>query len=299
MHPDPGGPRVGGSHTRAKRATRGRVFSTQLTHVRPVNKAAFFVNSALTFAFAELSTAALHETGHGLMAQSLGFSPKIYAFYEDNPTGTIHQSLAILAAGPVASLILGLLFRAWYRSGEPRYSLGRLLLFWMSWLGIMQFVNYLIVTPWLTAGDTAQIADLLHVPVWGRYLVAAFGMVALFILTRPAAHDMLALAPQSEALDTPRDRRRFIVRSFYLPLFAGTLLTAPGGIGGLPTIVFYGMLGTIGNIDVIAFSLYRTGDEFVRKNAPGEAVRIEPITVVLYLIMVALYIFVLARGLPV
>jgi hypothetical protein len=264
-----------------------------------VSKAALFVNSALAFAFAELLTAALHETGHGLMAQALGFSPKIYAFYEDNPTGTVHQSLAILAAGPIASLILGLLFRAWFRSGEPRYSLGRLLLFWMAWLGIMQFVNYLIVTPWLTAGDTAQIADLLHVPVWGRYLVSAFGLGVLIILTRPAAHDMLCLAPASEALDTPRDRRRFIIRSFYLPLFAGTVLTAPGGIGGLPTIVFYGMLGTIGNIDVIAFSLFRTGDEFERKRTPGEALRIEPVAIVLYLIMVALYVFVLARGLPV
>ena len=264
-----------------------------------MNKAALFVNSALAFAFAELLTAALHETGHGLMAQALGFSPKIYAFYEDNPTGTIHQSLAILAAGPIASLILGLFFRAWYRSGKPRYSLGRLLLFWMSWLGIMQFVNYLIVTPWLTAGDTAHIADLLNVPVWGRYLVSAVGWAVVVLLTRPAARDMLSLAPESESLDTPRARRRFIVRSFYLPLFAGTLLTALGGIGGLPMIVVYGMLGTIGNIDIIAFSLFRTGDEFVPKREPGEPLRIESVAVVLYLIMLALYIFVFARGLPV
>jgi len=152
----------------------------------------------------------------------------------------------------------------------------------------------------LTAGDTAQIADLLHVPLWGRYVVSALGLVVLVVfLTRPAAHDMLALAPESETLDTPRDRRRFIIRSFYLPLFAGTLLTAAGGIGGLPTIVFYGMLGTIGNIDVIAFSLFRTGDEFEHKRTPGEPLRIEPAAIVLYLIMVALYIFVLARGLAV
>ena len=264
-----------------------------------MNKAALFVNSAVGFAFAELMTAALHETGHGLMAQALGFSPKIYAFYEDNPTGTVHQSLAILAAGPVVSLMLGLFFRAWYRSGEPRYSLGRLLLFWMAWLGIMQFVNYLIVTPWLAAGDTAQIADLLHVPTWGRYLVSAVGWAALLFLTRPAAYDMFCLAPESVALNAPRDRRRFILRSFYLPLLVGTVLTAPGGIGGQPMIVFYGMLATIGNIDVIALSLYRTGDAFALKRASGDPLRIEPVAIVLYLIMVALYIVVLARGLPV
>lgn len=264
-----------------------------------MNKTALFVNSAVGFAFAELMTAALHETGHGLTAQALGFSPKIFAFYEDNPTGTVHQSLAILAAGPVVSLTLGLFFRASYRSGEPRYSLGRLLLFWMAWLGIMQFVNYLIVTPWLAAGDTAQIADLLHVPTWGRYIVSANGWAALIFLTRPAAYDMFCLAPESVALDAPRDRRRFILRSFYLPLLAGTVLTALGGIGGQPMIVFYGMLATIGNIDVIALSLYRTGEEFALKRTPGDALRIEPVAIVLYVIMVALYIFVLSRGLPV
>lgn len=264
-----------------------------------MSRARFFVNSAFAFAFAELTTAALHETGHGLMAQALGFSPKIYAFYEDNPTGTIHQSIAILAAGPLASLVLGLLFRAWYRSGEARYDLGRLLLFWLAWLGIMQFVNYVIVTPWLTAGDTAQIADLFRVPTWGRYLISAAGWVVLAVLTRPAIQDMLALAPQSEPLDTPRDRRRFVLRSFYSPLFVGTLLTAAGGVGGQPTIVLYGMLATIGNIDVVAFSLFRSGEEPPRMRTPGQPLKVEPVAIVLYLIVVAFYVFVLARGLPV
>ena len=264
-----------------------------------MNRAALFVNSALAFAFCELSTAALHETGHGLMAQALGFSPKIYAFFEDNPTGTIHQNLAILAAGPIASLILGLLFRAWYRSTPAGYTFGRLMLFWMAWLGIMQFVNYIIVTPWLTAGDTAQIADLLHAPVWVRYVVSAIGWIVLFPLTKPAAHDMLALAPQGTMLDTPRDRRRFILGGFYLPLFLGTALTAPGGVGGRPMIVLYGMLATIGNIDIIALSLFRMGDMFALTRGQEAPLRIEPNAIVLYVIIVAFYILVLPHGLPV
>jgi len=264
-----------------------------------VNRAALFVNSALAFAFSELLTAALHETGHGLMAQALGFSPKIYAFFEDNPTGTIHQSLAILAAGPIASLILGLLFRAWYRSTPTGYSFARLLLFWMAWLGIMQFVNYIIVTPWLTAGDTAVIADLLHAPVWVRYVASAVGWIVLFLLTKPAAHDMLALAPQAATLETPRDRRRFIMGGFYLPLIVGTALTAPGGIGGQPMIVLYGLLATIGNIGIIALSLFRTGDEFAVDRGQDAPLRIEPTAIALYLIIVAFYILILARGLAV
>ncbi len=62
---------------------------------------ALFVNSALAFASAELLTAALHESGHGLAAQFFGFSPHIYAFYENNPSGDACETLTILAAGGV------------------------------------------------------------------------------------------------------------------------------------------------------------------------------------------------------
>ena len=58
------------------------------------------INSALAFASAELVTAALHEAGHGLAAQAFGFSPHIYAFYENNPSGNARETLTILAAGP-------------------------------------------------------------------------------------------------------------------------------------------------------------------------------------------------------
>lgn len=263
------------------------------------SKAGGFLNSALAFASAELLTAALHETGHGLAAQALGFAPRIYAFYENNPTGTPAQSLIILAAGPITSLILGIAFLLWYRAGSARYSFGRLLLFWLAWLGIMQFVNYLIVTPWMTAGDTSQIADLLHWSTLPRYAVALVGIIALFSLTGLAAQTMYALATQDAPIDTPRDRRRYIMRGFYLPLLAGTVLTAPGGIGGLPMVVGLGMLGTLGNIDVIAFALYRTGRE--PKVPPGRsaAPALAPAAIVLYIAVVASYIFVLARGLPV
>ncbi|MGH7727817.1 MAG: hypothetical protein ACREM2_03335 [Vulcanimicrobiaceae bacterium] len=276
----------------------GRVAATGVS-------AAFFVNSAFAFASAELLTAALHEAGHGVAAQALGFSPHIYAFFEDNPSGTRAQSLLILAAGPLTSLVLGGLFLLWLRRGPPRYSFGRLLLFWLAWLGIMEFVNYLVVTPFLSAGDTAQIADLLAWPLAIRYVIAALGVVLVLLLGRSAAAAMFVVAPGDPPLhlESRRGRRGFILFGFYLPLVAGVVLTALAGIGGRPAMIGFGLLGTFGNIDIVVAAMYlgrpleASGTAITP--APGALLRVEPAAIVLYLALVALYVFVLAHGLPV
>jgi len=174
---------------------------------------AFGINSALAFASAELVTAALHEAGHGLAAQSLGFSPRVYAFYENNPSGTTAQDIIILCAGPLASLLLGVLFYLWYRSGKVCYGFGRLVLFWLAWVGVSTFVNYLMVTPFLSAGDTAKIADRLGWPAWPRFGVSALAIVCVVLLAPAAAKSMFALAP-APAFATPRSRRRFVLGGF-------------------------------------------------------------------------------------
>jgi hypothetical protein len=267
-----------------------------------VSARAFFVNSALAFATAQLLTAALHETCHGLVAQALGFAPKIYAFYEDNPTGTPVQSAAILAAGPLGSLVLGGLFRLWYSRGKATYGFWRLLLFWLAWLGIMEFVNYLFVTPWLTLGDTAKLADIFGAPLWSRYAVAVLGAGLVFLLAPFAAADMFAVAPAGTPLDEPGARRKYIVRSFYLPLLVGVVLTGLGGIGGRPEFVFFGLLGTLGNIDLVAASLYVRWPIVTPPLAEPAATaqpRIEPAGIALYVAVVLFYILVLSHGMPV
>jgi hypothetical protein len=258
---------------------------------------AFGINSALAFASAELLTAALHETGHGLAAQALGFSPRIYAFFENNPDGTTTQSLIILASGPLASLVLGALFLALFWKQKPHYRFGRLLLFWLAWLGILEFVNYLIVTPWLSAGDTARIADLLGWAVLPRYAFAAIGVAFVVLLARPAAVSMCATAPATFALDLPAARRRFIFRAFYLPLFAGTVLTAFGGLGGQSWAVALGLFGTLGNSDLIGFAFRASRGPIVfRERAEDARLRVEPLGVALYLAIVLGYVAVLSRG---
>ncbi|MGA3038680.1 MAG: hypothetical protein ABSE64_14485 [Vulcanimicrobiaceae bacterium] len=270
--------------------------SSSLTSLQ--SNRAFFINSALAFAAAVLLTAALHETGHGLAAQALGFSPKIYAFYEDNPTGTPMQNLLILAAGPCTSLVLGLIFLLWLRRGIPRYTFPRLFLFWMAWGGIVEFVNYIIVTPVLRGGDTWAIADILQAPLWTRWAWCAMGIVAILRLAPIAKESMFAVAPQGVELDSRRAQRRYVMGGFYLPLLVGVVLLAPAGIGGKASIVMLGLFSALGNIDIIAATLYRRPDP-PAVHGIDAALRIEPLAIGAYLVMVTLYVFVLSHGLPV
>jgi hypothetical protein len=257
----------------------------------------FFVNSALAFACAELLTAALHESGHGLVAQALGFAPKVYGFYENNPTGTPAQTLAILAAGPLVSLFGGAAFWFWYARAEPRYGFGRLLLLWLALLGVMEFVNYLIVTPWLAAGDTAQFAGLLGWPVAARYAVAVAGAAMLAGLARPAAAAMFAVAPASVPLGSASARRRFVLREFYLPLIAGVALTALAGVRTAPAFLGYGLLGTFGNIDIVVAALFAGGQApVVAERGSDDPLRIEPALLAGYAGMVLAYVLLFSQG---
>ncbi len=197
-----------------------------------------------------------------------------YAFYENNPSGTMAQDLIILSAGPLASLLFGVLLYLWYRLGKAGYGFGRLVLFWLAWLGILMFVNYLMVTPFLSTGDTAQIADRLGWPAWPRFVVSALAIVCVVLLARAVAESMFQLAP-ALAFPTPRSRRRFILGGFYLPLIAGMVLTALAGIGGKPLNIGLGLLGMFGNIDIVVAALYAARAEVGLKRPARRRCRLE------------------------
>jgi len=258
---------------------------------------ALAVNSGLAFACATLIAAALHEASHGLVAQALGFAPKIYAFVEDNPHGTALQDILILAGGPVGSLVLGVVFAWLYSRGRAGYSFGRFLLCWLAFCCITEFVNYLIITPWLTAGDTAVIADRLGWGLAPRYVVAVVGIVLLLAMRGWAARMMYAVAPPSSALDTPRERRDYIVFAFYLPAFVGLSLVALAGLGAPPIYVFYGTLAAFGSIDVVGVAMGAVRSPLQGTKQGGSArVRVEPLGIALYIALFLFYVFALTRG---
>jgi hypothetical protein len=83
-------------------------------------------------------------------------------------------------------------------------------------------------------------------------------------------------------------------------LIVGVALTALAGIGSRPLYVVYGLLGTLGNIDIVSAARFADGvppnDEERGADAP---LRIEPLALVLYTALVLVYVIAFARGVPV
>lgn len=206
-----------------------------------------WVPLALTFAIAQLIEVFLHEGSHAVAALALGYPPTIGQFVENSAVegSTSGAHAVIAAAGPVGSLVVGLLFCALYRRPSRRHSFGGMLMMWMAMTGIVSAVGYVVVMPFLTIGDTAVVADTFGIPVVARYAIAAGSMVALYFACRPLTTMWLDTLPDGVPLITPDDRRRTVTR-LWIPYLIGFVLLIPAGVGGDPLIVLVGLFGCWG-----------------------------------------------------
>jgi hypothetical protein len=258
--------------------------------------------SALAFATAGLIMTFLHELWHALAARALGFHPRVYAFVEDNPSGTPTQDVLIAAAGPIGSLIAGLFFFAILRlAAGRRYTYANILLFWMAIHGIMNFINYLIVTPWLVGGDTWAIAQRLGVSLPWQYAATIVGVLLLLFFGPRAARATLDIAPPSVALATPRDRRFFLRRFYFAPVTFGIALVLVACLRQKPVYILYAFLGMVGNYDICAVASGSPGKTYERppEAALGQTPALGPGPIGLYVLSVLFYLLVLTPGLPI
>ena len=70
------------------------------------------IQSSVAYASASLITVTLHEFGHGLAAWLYGFHPTVYGLHEEDIAASPVRVAVIAAAGPVVSLLLGMIFIA-------------------------------------------------------------------------------------------------------------------------------------------------------------------------------------------
>jgi hypothetical protein len=112
---------------------------------------------------------------------------------------------------------------------------------------------------------------------------------------------MLDAAPAGAELETGRQRARYVRNAFYLPFFAGLALVALAGIGGKPLYVFYGLLATIGTLDLLGPAIPTAGRLRLSERAAlsPAPLAVVPIAVALYLALALFYVFALSRGVPI
>lgn len=149
--------------------------------MQPAYRALAF-NAICLYILAYLLTIVLHEGGHAAMALALGDHPVLYntSVRTVSPLLTRLDHVAVAAAGPVFSLLQGLLLLGWLRRHRPTGPAGLLVLY-LGAFGLINFLGYLMIAPLVAGGDTGQIVALLQVPVGVRWLVAVLALGALVV----------------------------------------------------------------------------------------------------------------------
>ena len=133
-----------------------------------------------------LCTTLVHELGHALVSKLLGGQPILYNTSVNNlnehlPVG---HMVAIALAGPLVSLVQGLLFLAWawHQRGAGDAALWRL---YLGVFGIINFLGYLLIGPLVPYGDIGQVEALWHWPTWATVgLAVGAGVGVQFAVAR-------------------------------------------------------------------------------------------------------------------
>jgi hypothetical protein len=148
----------------------------------PLTSRPALLNAAAAFVLASIVNTLLHELAHAVAGLAQGLTATLVPFSVSYaPTPTSAQGIVTAVAGPVWSLGMGAALLAIAQSWGTGFL--RLFWLWLGFMGVMNFVGYLMIAPFVSAGDTGRALTLLHAPGWVFILVALVGVMLLFGLT--------------------------------------------------------------------------------------------------------------------
>ncbi|MGA2166836.1 MAG: hypothetical protein ABSG62_01405 [Terracidiphilus sp.] len=164
------------------------------------------IQSASAYGAAALITVTLHEFAHGVTARMFGLHPTVYGLREEDIANAGVRAAVIAGAGPVASLVLGVIFLMVHKRLRGQ-SFGRYLMLWLGLLGMAVFMGYLVTPPFYKNGDVYKVLASLGMasPVflWLSLLMGGIGIVQLARTGLPCLLNLtnsdVALRPQMMA----------------------------------------------------------------------------------------------------
>ena len=246
------------------------------------------INAILLFIITAIIELILHEGGHFVAALSLGQQATLYHNYVsyDNETGLLNQRIFFAAAGPVVSLLTGLIC---YFSQRIK-SIGaytRLFLWYLAAAGYAGFFGYLMIAPFFTYGDTGFVLTALNVPMVIIFIIAIAGIAMLYLVMNLLAKHLVALMPDAIAGDM-NERQQWIRALIVFPLLFGTPVVT---LLNLPVPTFLSLLAPICTPFALLYpyGYYIKGKPgFIHSNGDSLSARTPIILFVLLIAIVAL-----------
>ena len=241
------------------------------------------VGSSSAFALAFFAMTLVHEFAHGVAAVLLGYSVTVHATSADSTPIGVNDVVTIAMAGPVFSLLIGLLLllAVHLRPSLGGRGVGRLFLIWFVLQNLYEFVGYLMTAPFLEIGDIHHSVELLGWPFWVNWLVAAAGLVCWVALGRVATLLLLeAAGPESVGA---------LVRLRMLGIFswfAGVALVLLGtlAVGALAEYAVWAAAGAGSYVSLVLVFLHRVHPR------PAPPVHVTPAAAAVIIVMLAVLV---------
>ena len=171
----------------------------------------------LWFATAYTIVIIVHEGAHALAARAFGFEATLYQFWVnfDADAGTAWQRAVVGLAGPLSSLLLGLVAWACYRA-TPARSLAALPLLLLAASGVSNFFGNMMSAAFI--GDFSNAANWLKLPTWQRNALSVSGALV-------TATVVFIAGRQLARWSTPgRSRSTAVIEAVVVPAVIGTAI---------------------------------------------------------------------------
>jgi hypothetical protein len=252
------------------------------------NNRSLLINSTVAFALAALVMILIHEFGHALAAISFGLHPVVRPFSVDYDAATNVQNIIIALAGPLVSLVSGVLILAMVRVNRGFWGLFWL---WLGLLSVQEFSGYLITAPFGGAGDISSALHLLNAPLWVGYVSFVVGWVGTFLLGRVATLRFLSFTDPASTI--PNQLRSVGLFAW----LAGVLLSLILGIGSFD-VSAQGVFEVFG---ILATGIFLTTVRYffprVKVSGQRQELHFPVVGVALLLVFTVLRLIILAPGL--
>jgi hypothetical protein len=206
----------------------------QLKLVKSTGTKYIILNSTNAFIIACILAMTLHEFGHffaSLLVKAKGVS--IHHNYVNNIDEGLSpgQLIFIRAAGPIVSLLIGLVFHFICYKDKAR-GISFLLKLYFSSFGYIGFFGYLLVAPFFTSGDTGYVFKVLGFPIGLTIGISIAGALILFFIMKSLMQYFVELGSR-EIIENNETRKKFISSLILIPVFIGIIITT---LLNLPTI---------------------------------------------------------------
>ena len=184
------------------------------------------LNSTVLYVIAFLITTIIHEFSHALAGVINASDPVLHHNFVEHLSSShlsTLQKVSIALAGPVSSLLQGLLAGALFLKSKKKTPL-QLFFLWLSVLGFSNFLGYLMTGSLFQVGDIGKVYHLLDVPLFIQITLAVFGSGILLLIAYKITVPFLQFSYRQNWINEPQSRKNFSFLIIILPWIIGSTI---------------------------------------------------------------------------